>query len=90
MWGRWLALEGTMSVKIEPLGMVPPHRHARVFVANILYKEQYENVVFILAGRLVAARPEGGIEVGLLDWHVLFYFQIRIFARKAQIIGTTD
>jgi hypothetical protein len=45
-----------------------------IFIADILYKEQDEDIVLILAGihasaQFVAALPEGGIEFGFLEGH---------------------
>ncbi len=45
-----------------------------VFVADILHKEQNENIVFVLAGihataKFIAALPERGIKFGFLESH---------------------
>ena len=51
-------------------------RLAGVLVADVLDEEQHKNVVLVLAGvhaaaQLVAAGPEGGVELGLFQGHLL-------------------
>ena len=48
---------------------------AGVFVADVLDEQQDEDVILVLAGvhaatELVAAGPEGGVELGFLERHV--------------------
>src|ERR1019366_328682 len=72
-----LPLSATMSLKLEPGGMViGAYGTPSVFVANVLNEEQDEDVVLVLAGvhaatELVAARPQGGIQFGFLERHSL-------------------
>ena len=73
-------LSATMSAKPPPLGTsISAPGACRLLVRDVLHEQQREDVVLVLRGvhaaaQFVAALPEGAVELGFLQGHLISVF----------------